>query len=369
MEKKVYFVGIDVDDKAYHLSIINNLGDKIAYGISCRRNPGRLAKTIRKHCPNGDIRTCYEATYIGYTLARSLHRLKLNCAVIAPHSIEKSSLEKVKNDRIDSLKLAEKLRQGSLKEIAIPSTDQEADRQLVRARAFLVRQRSSLKRHIINECRILDLDYKNDSGAKEYWTKSHRKWLDSKIKTLPASGHILLSTLLVQLESLNRQIETIDVELDHLSEQDHYKEKITALKCFKGISTITAMTIATEVFDINRFSHPRKLAAYVGLDIAEYSSGGKQIQYGITKFGNKHIRTALVESCQTFSVSKTPSKRLQLARKGARKELVAIADKCQARLYSKGHRLLAREKARNKVKVACARESIGFIWEALRLVS
>ena len=79
------------------------------------------------------------------------------------------------------------------------------------------------------------------------------------------------------------------------------------------------------------------------------------------------MRTALVEACQMFSTSKSPSKRKQALRRGVDPRYIKIADRCQERLYTKGHRLLAKEKPRNKVKVACAREMIGFIWEAMKI--
>ena len=85
--------------------------------------------------------------------------------------------------------------------------------------------------------------------------------------------------------------------------------------------------------------------------------------------GNRRLRIALVESCQNFGRSQTPSKRKQAARRASDPQAIAIADRCQQRLYKKGHRLLAREKNRNKVKVACAREMIGFIWEAMNLAA
>jgi transposase len=48
----------------------------------------------------------------------------------------------------------------------------------------------------------------------------------------------------------------------------------------------------TEIGDIQRFPHPRQLVSWVGMDIREYSSGGKHNRFGITKHGNRHLRTA-----------------------------------------------------------------------------
>ena len=365
MKESLYFVGIDVDDKAYHFSVVSPEGDTIAKGIRCKRDVGFLLKKLTNIIKKEKFVVGYEATYLGYSLYRKLKKHNIACKVIAPSSIAKAPQDRVKNDRIDSMRLALGLFRDEFSYVQPPSLDQESNRMLTRTRTFLVKQKSDMKRHILSQCRLLDLDYKQETSARSYWTFAHRGWLDKKITELSSSSHLTLASLLQILENLERQIDSLDLEIKNLSTTLEYKKQAEALTCFKGISTTTAMIILTEIFDIKRFDHPKKLVGYVGLDIAEYSSGGKQIQYGITKMGNRRLRTALVEACQKFSTSKSLSKRKQALRKGFDPKIIAIADRCQDRLYKKGHRLLAREKPRNKVKVACAREMIGFLWEAM----
>ena len=369
MKKRLYFVGIDVDDKAYHYSVVSPEGDIIAKGIRCRRDVGFLLKSVVKFTKNEKFIVGYEATYLGYSLYRKFKKHKVDCKIIAPSSISKAPQDRVKNDRIDSMRLALGLFREEFSYVQAPSLEQESNRMLTRTRAFLVKQKSDMKRHILAQCRLSDLDYKQETSARGYWTFAHRKWLDKKIVELEISSHLTLISLVQILENLERQIDHLDMEIEKLSITPIYKNQVEALVCFKGISTTTAMIILTEIFDIKRFEHPKKLVGYMGLDIAEYSSGGKQLQYGITKMGNRRLRTALVEACQKFSTSKSLSKRKQALRKGLDPKAIAIADRCQDRLYKKGHRLLAREKPRNKVKVACAREMIGFIWEAMNMAA
>jgi hypothetical protein len=103
--------------------------------------------------------------------------------------------------------------------------------------------------------------------------------------------------------------------------------------------------------------------------VAEYSSGGKERKKGITKTGNKHIRTILTESCQMASRPPILSKRIKQFRAGQPQAAVDIADRCMNRLYKKSVRMLFSGKHINKIKTACAREMLGFIWEAMRLVT
>lgn len=370
MKKEIAYIGIDIDDKAYHISGVNEEGVEITSFV-VKGSVNKLAKELIKRFSNYQLNVCYEASYTGYSQARVLQKRGIFCAVIAPTSIPRSPNDRVKNDRIDALRLAQLWSKGSLSVVAIPTEEQEAHRTLVRAREFIVGQIGDLKRKIIAICREFGIDYKGSvDGAAKYWTKSHRNWLDQKIKNLDAS-HIelsfVLSSLIAQLETQLSLLDRYEQRIAKISEKDVYKCKVQALRCFKGIELTTAMCVLTEIFDIERFEHPKKLVAYLGLDVREYSSGGKQNQFGISKMGNRRVRKALTESCQLVTRSKSPTKVVLARRKGCPEKIVNISEKCRLRLYQKSHRLLAQGKHINKVKTACAREMVGFIWEALKV--
>ena len=129
------------------------------------------------------------------------------------------------------------------------------------------------------------------------------------------------------------------------------------------------MVLITEIGDVRRFKHPKQLTSYCGLDVSEYSSGGKEKKFGITKMGNRRIRTSIIESCQRLDRVKLLSKRLKAHRVGQDLKVIDIADRCTKRLKKKSNNLLDLGKHRNKVKVACAREFLGFIWETLHHVA
>ena len=81
--------------------------------------------------------------------------------------------------------------------------------------------------------------------------------------------------------------------------------------------------------------------------------------------GNRKVRTTLVEACQFATSPLKVGPTLRRRRADADNEAIKIADKCMHRLYKKGHNLRYKGKHTNKVKVACAREMLGFIWESL----
>ena len=178
-----------------------------------------------------------------------------------------------------------------------------------------------------------------------------------------------MSLLLNQTETIQQQLDLYNEQIEQIAQQDMYKKKVQALICYRGIATLSAMTLITEIGDIRRFGHPSKLTSYSGMDLIEYSSGGKQKRFGMSKMGNRNIRTTVIESCQNvFSIPRI-NKELKKRRKGVEMKLIGISDRCMKRLYKKSSRLLLRGKIKNKIKAACARELLGFIWESLNEVA
>jgi len=126
----------------------------------------------------------------------------------------------------------------------------------------------------------------------------------------------------------------------------------------------------TEIGDVRRFAHPRQLVSWADMDIREYVSGGKSNRLDITRQGNRYLRTAFIEANQRGYRSARITKDIKARRANSSAEdiAIAIADRCLRRLNKKGNRLLLAGKHPNKVKVACAREMVGFVWESLNRV-
>lgn len=363
--KAILYVGIDVDDKAFHLCGFNPVDGEI-FELSCRPDNRALLFKMRQLESKGfSLKTCYEATYIGYSLHRFLISHNVNNMIVASSLIPYTPGVKMKTDRLDCLKLAKYSAKDLLTPIYIPDSHDEQVRDLIRSRSFLVNKRSSLKRHILSTSRRYGLNYKEESRVKHYWTLSHLDWLTKKIKGVDKVIGLNLSFQLNEYHHLTETVERYEREILELSKLKRYKRKCDALSCFKGISTLSAMMLITEIGDIRRFSHPRYLTSYVGLGVKEYSSGGKERKFGISKMGNSYIRTILVEACQHADKSYNLSKRLRSLRSSQPIELLEISDRCMKRLRKKSLVLQQSNKHINKIKVACARELLSFVWEML----
>ena len=241
---------------------------------------------------------------------------------------------------------------------------------MLRSRKFLVTQQTKIKNHILSICRRLGLNYKQESGRKTHWHSNHLEWLTARINEIKVSAlKVNLKILLKQYEDVTKNIELYEPEVAHLSEKPKYQKKVKALTAFKGVKEITALTIVSELGDIRRFDHPKRITSYAGFDIVEYSSGGHQKQYNISKHGNSSLRRAAVDAAKYAISSPYAGKDLRKRRSDVCVEVASIANKCSARLYKKGTRMLYAGKPNKKVHVACAREFLGFVWETLNKVS
>lgn len=367
---KVFYVGLDVDDKNFHGCMISAVTEK-TFEFKCRPTIGALMKELKRHIEEGyELKCCYEATYIGFSLYRDLMANKVQCEVVAPSLIPEENKRK-KTDKLDCRKLAKYYMKNLLTSVYVPTIEDETIRNLCRSRNYLSSQLASLKQHLISALRSIDLNYRREIGKDNasYWTQGHRVWIRKKLKEMGCTAlKDNLELLMKQIENFEASIEQYDLKIEQYATNDKYRGKIAALKCIRGFNTNTAMTVLTEIVDIKRFKHPGYLTSFVGLDIKEYSSGGNERKFGITKMGNINIRTTIIEACQNAMKPPRLSYSLKQRRKGIALDIVAIADKCMDRLYKKSMRMLFNKKHINKVKVACARECLAFVWEMLNAV-
>lgn len=365
MKAKLNYVAVDVDDKAFHVCVVS-ASNEIISNFQCSPQATRLAEKLALLGSKASFRVCYEATYLGFSLQRNLTKLGFCCEVVAPSLIPTLPGKKIKTDRLDCQHLARCYAQGLLTTVTVPDEELEADRALLRSDAFISDCVRRYKNHIISYCKRLGWNYEMETKLKSKWSKSHRVWLDRKIASCTqASIKKSLLELLNLLRLTEASLATFNEEVAILAAKAQYEKPVRALACIRGIETKTAMTIVAEIGDIHRFKHPRQLVSYVGLDIKEYSSGGKERKTGITKMGNVHIRRVLVEACQFALHQPRVSYKLATRRQQSSENMIQIGDRCMSRLHKKSTRLLYRGKPRNKIKTACAREMLGFIWEMM----
>jgi transposase len=374
MMKKIMHLGIDVDDNAFHVCGIYEKGGKEQM-IEFKTKPtvGAVSHKLLGFRKDGfELKVCYEATYLGFTLARDLEKDKIKCDIIAPSSIPKQAQKTAKTDRIDSRDLAKYYKSGLLTLVQIPDESMEKIRDMLRSRRFIGQQLRDLKRHILSMCRRAGLNYRASTPHKKagYFTCSHKQWIETEMnKQTDKCFQFNMMMLLGQMRQFENQLSNYDTEIEKIAETPEYKKKVESLICYRGLDNLSAMGLITELGDISRFSHPRKLTSFAGMDLREYSSGGKERRYSMSKMGNSHVRTTVVEACQRANLTPQVSRSLKNRREGIGVKYTEVADRCMKRLYKKSSRMLYAGKPINKIKVACAREMLCFVWESLNLVN
>lgn len=330
-------------------------------------NEGRsirgLCRKLEQMALGQRVLCCYEAGCNGFVLQRQLRAGGVECKVVAPSLTPRRPGQRIKTDRRDAGKLAEYLRAGLLIEVHPPSEEQEAVRDLCRARDQARRDLTRCRQRVN---RLLQRRGVRYPGAGRRWTKQHREWLWS-IRLEHEADQWVLEDLFLALEQHQQRLARLEAQITGLAEQTPYQDPVGWLRCFRGIDTVTAMTLVSELHDIWRFQTPRELMAYLGLVPAEHSSGASERRGGITKSGNSHVRRVLVEAAWHYRHRPAISKLLLRRQAGQPAEMIALAQRAQERLNHRYfHLLLHSKKHHNQVIVAVARELVGFVWAALQ---
>ena len=320
----------------------------------------RMVRKLRQQAP-GEIHVCYEAGVCGFVLQRQLQKLGCVAKVIAPSLVWRKPCERIKTDRRDAKKLLSQFVAGQLTEVYAPDPAQEADRELTRCRDSaqmdLKRARQRLNSLLVRH------GYIYQEG--NLWTGKHRQWLQSLTFDQPRLRTVF-EEYLTEMDHGCQRVQSLDKQVEQLARSEPYREAVAALRCFRGIDTLTAITLLTEIFTFGRFARPRALMAYLGVIPSEESSGERRRPRGITKTGNRRVRRLLTETAWHYRHPHRVGKALQARRQGQPAWAVDLADRAGKRLYRRYRHLLARGKAAPTAVMAVVRELVGFLWALLR---
>jgi transposase len=302
------------------------------------------------------LRACYEAGPTGYGLARLLHSMRVGCEVIAPSLIPKAPGDRVKTDRRDCRRLARRYRAGELVAIRIPTIQEEAVRDLCRARADMVADRTRA-RHRLGKFLLRHGRVWRGGNA---WTLTHERWLLSQRFDEPALGATYTHYRAV-LDARDAALAAIEADLAGWYDRAPFADAVHRLAADRGVTQLRALTLASEVGDWRRF--PRAACAgFCGLVPSEYSSGASTRRGHITKTGNAHLRAQLVESAWAYQHRPAVGLQLRERQQGLNPQVVARAWAAQLRLCGRFRRLATRKDSKNLVVTAIAGELAGFLW-------
>ena len=353
--KSIAYVGLDAHPDTTTICILDEKSPLPVDLVRVDTTRDKVVSALRPYASQYDLRCCYEASSTGYVMQRWLNDAHMGCAVIAPSLIPRRTGRRVKTDRIDALKLASLYRAGELTSVRVPTQEEESDRRLVRMHDQLTKDVSETKTHINQFLRELGHVYRE--GTR--WTQRHWSWL--RKHSFTGSDALVWSEYLGMIEYKMARLAEIDKSIAKLASSSKYANDVKVLCCLRGIGTLTAMVLLTEVVDFSRFPSAEKLMSYFGVVPSENSSGGTQRQGAITKTGNSHCRRVVIEAAHKYTRKPRLSKELKARQEGQSAEVVAHCTLAQHRLHKK-YWSIANRKAPQKATVAVARELTGFIW-------
>jgi len=361
MKNVTTYVGIDAHKKDLFMAML--VGDQTTpVAWKTPNEPGairRLLKKLEREAP-GPVRVFYEAGPCGYALQRRLTTQRVSCDVVAPALIPRKPGERVKTNRRDARKLTELGRAGLLTTVRPPTPEEEAVRDLARARDDA---REDLQRCHHRLGKLLLRRGLHFSGRN--WTRAHREWI-ARLTWTQAAERAVVDDYLLAIDHTEARLLELDARLADIAATEPYRQPVGWLRCFRGIDTLSAILILAELHDVRRFPSAPTLMAYLGLVPGEDSSGEKHRRGRITRTGNALIRRVLVEVAWHYQHRPAIGVALARRRKGQPGRVIAIADKAQQRLCRRFRKLAAEHKPAPKIVVAIARELAGFLWAALQ---
>ena len=290
------YIGMDVHKKSWSISILTDQFEHKTF--SQPPEVGVLVNYLKRNFPGAVYKSVYEAGFSGFWIHDRLQEQGVQCLVVNPADVPTKDKERAgKTDRVDCRKLARSLRNGEIEGIYVPTRLNVEDRGLIRTRHAMVKKQTRCKNQIKSILCFYGITIPEEL-ANSHWSKHFINWIDS-IRMERASGNLAFKVLLAELTHIRKTIAELNRAIRALGNTDDYRNNVRILKTVLGISTLTAMTLLTELYDISRFKTLDKLCSYVGLIPNTNSSGEKDLKTGMTGRKNAQLRFVLIESAWT----------------------------------------------------------------------
>jgi len=283
----VRYVGLDVHKRVVEACIVDQSGNVVhreRFALNRRTLELFANKVLR---PTDHV--AFEATTNCWAVADALRPQVAKLVVSNPLATKAIAQAKVKTDKVDAHVLAQLLRCDFLPEVWQPDEATRRLRELTGRRSVLIGQRTMMRNriHSVLAMRLIEVSRKAlfDAGGVE--------WL--KTVEIDPQGRLLIDSDLGQLESLQKEIATLDLEL---ARRGHASDAVKLLMTLPGVDVGTAEAMLAAWGDFTRFPDADHAASYLGLSPSTKQSAEKCYHGPITKRGNSHARHMLVEAAQ-----------------------------------------------------------------------
>jgi transposase len=307
-QSSTLYVGMDVHQESIAVAYVARAHDaEVTFLGAVGTRQADIDQLVRKLQSNAQqLVFVYEAGPCGYWLSRYLTNKGHRCHVVAPSLIPKKPGDRVKTDRRDAVQLARLMRSGELTPVYVPTVEDEAIRDLSRAREDTLRDLKTAKVRLKAFLLRHDLRY---TGAAN-WGPAHLRWLAEVGCPTPAQQMVFQAYVRAVNEHTER-LGRLEQELqDHINVWRLYPV-VEALQALRGVQFTGAITTVAELGDLTRVATPRQRMKFLGLIPSESSSGERRRQGSLTKAGKCACANAFDAS---WPVGNMPTKESWLLR-------------------------------------------------------
>lgn len=279
---RLHVLGIDLGKTVFHLVGLDSTG-RVAIRKRCSRTQ-LLAFTANLQVKLIGMEACSGAHFLGRALREQGHEVRL-----MPAQYVKPYVQTNKSDYLD----AEAVQRPRMRFVPIKTEEQLDLQALHRVRERWVMRRTA----VVNQIRSLLLE-------RGLTLRKGRVHLDEQLPriledaelNLSGSFRVLLAQLKLELEQLAARIEEMDRVIQKSSRENEACQRLTEIP---GVGPVTATALIAAVGNASAFGKGRNLSAWMGIVPGEYSTGGKQKLLGISKRGNKYLRTLFVQGARS----------------------------------------------------------------------
>jgi transposase len=330
MKNKSIYIGLEDSKKTWKLAV--RCDKMLIHQTSMAAEYPSLIGYFRNKFPGCRIQVIYEAGFKGFWLHDFLVRDGISCVVVPPHTVLEEKANRVKTDKIDARRLAENLENGGYKSCYVPDRERREDRQISRT---IEDVQSDITRTRNRIWKMFDFHGVTPPIHRDKARKDDIRKLRDFSVAKPLSS--ALKTYIDLLEHLWRHLQELRSELRTLTKKDKYRKTYDIIRSIPGIGWFTAIRLVLEWGeDMSRFANRRKIASFVGLSMAEHSSGDTVRRGSLTGLGHKRSRSWIVE-CAWIAIRHDPVlldkfKRVWRNTGSKKKAIVAVARKLVGRL-------------------------------------
>ena len=361
------FIGLDVHNDSIAVSLAPSDSTEVRrYGLlgGAHDDVLKLAKKLQAAHPGVALKFCYEAGPRGYPLCRFVQEHGHGCILVAPSKIPRKPGDRVKTDRRDADQLARLYRAGELTAIHVPDPQDEAVRDLLRARYQVSKQQHRARQQL----KMFLLRHNLRYAGKTAWTPAHLRHLGT-VKLPFAEQQFVFQEMVNVITEAGQRLARYEKHLPGVVAGWRWEPVVRALMSLRGVALLNASTLVAELGDLHRFETAGRLMSYLGLVPSEHTTGGDRQQGGITKMGNGIARRALIEAAWHYRTPARISAHLQKRQEELPKAVTDAAWNAQTRLHQRYKHLVgARHKKSQVAAAALGRELAGFVWAIGRMM-